>query len=163
MNANLLLSAFSGFVGAIAMLIAMYIFVGFGIQLDIPFLIGSRHTRPDQRGKAYALGILLFLLIGAIWGILYTIFMMGMVQTPKWTLGLLFGAAHGFFAGVLLSTYADSHPHVGPDKSIPDPGMFGNLWGISVPFLIILLHVIFGLVTTILYNQLYHPEYFPHV
>lgn len=163
MTANLLYAALSGLAGALAMLIPMYIFVGSGLSIDIPYLIGSHYTNPDQQGKVYSLGVILFLLIGGIWGVLYIIFMMAMVEAPQWTLGLLFGAAHGFFAGVLLSTYADNHPYVGEDKLIPDPGMFGNRWGTSIPFLIIFLHIIFGFVTVIVYNHFYHPEYFPHM
>lgn len=163
MSADFGIAAIAGLGGVVAMTIMMYILVGFGFRLDIPYILGSRFIHPGSNGKIYTVGILLHLLIGVLWGLIYTLLMIGMVQPPKWTLGLLFGAAHGFFVGVLLSTFADAHPHVGEHKAIPDPGMFGNKWGTSIPFLIILLHIAYGLTMTILYNQLYHPEFMPHM
>lgn len=163
MTANLLYAVLSGLTGAVGMLILMYLIIAGGFRLDIPYLIGSRHVDPDHHGRTYTLGVALFLIIGVIWGVLYIILMMGMVEAPQWWLGMLFGAAHGFFAGVLLSTYADTHPLVGEEKLIPDPGMFGSRWGESIPFLIILLHVVFGLITILIYNQLYYSEYYPYM
>ncbi len=159
MSANFSVAALAGLGGALAMTVFMYILVAIGFRIDVLYLIGTRFVDPSDSGKAYTVGFILHLLIGIIWGLLYVLLMIGMVESPNWTLGLQFGAAHGLFVGVIISTFADSHPHVGPDKAIPDPGMFGNRWGISIPFIIVLLHVLYGFVMTVLYNQLYQPDF----
>jgi hypothetical protein len=159
MSANFGIAAIAGLGGALAMTIFMYILVAFGFRIDVLYLIGSRFVDPSDSGKVYTVGLIVHLLIGIIWGLIYVLLMIGMVEDPRWTLGIQFGVAHGLFVGVVISTFADSHPYVGPDKAIPDPGMFGNRWGKSIPFIIVLLHIVYGLAMTMLYNQLYQPEF----
>ncbi len=161
MSADFGVAALAGLGGVVVMTVLMYIMVAFGFRVDIPYLIGTRYVNPDRSGMVYFIGFLLHLMIGILWGFIYTLLMIGMVESPNLMLGFLFGTAHGIFVGVLISTFADRHPHVGQDKAIPDPGMFGNRWGISVPFMIILLHIVYGLTMTYLYNMLYHPELMP--
>jgi len=161
--ANLFLAAVSGLVGAIVLTVLVYIFSGVGIKMDIPYLLGTRFSKSDSKSQAYIVGIILFLLIGAFWGFFYVTLMMGLSELPSWEFGLLYGFGHGFFMGVIISTFADSHPKVGEGKLIPDPGMFGANWGALVPAAIIIAHMIFGVITIFTYNHIYHPVHMPRV
>jgi len=163
LTANLLLGALSGLFGAVVMTLCIYVLNKSGVHFDILYLIGTRFVDPRQKSKAYTVGTIVHLLIGALWGVLYIILIMGMSEIPRWTLGLLFGFAHGFFSGIILSTVADANPNVGNGKAISDPGMFGNRWGKSVPFYIFVVHMVFGLVTVISYNWMYISEMIPRV
>ncbi len=63
MEANLLLAALSGFIGAIILTILIYLLRMSGQNLDIPYLIGTRYVDIDNTGKVYTTGIILHLLI----------------------------------------------------------------------------------------------------
>lgn len=154
MEANLLFAALSGFIGALILTLLMYLLKIFGHNLDIPYLIGSRFIDIDQRKKVYLTGIILHLLIGAGWGVLYVILLTAMVVTPNWPAGILWGFAHGIFVGSLMGILADTHPYIGEDKPISHPGILGNRWSNLMPYWILGLHIIFGVCTLAIYHRL---------
>lgn len=154
MEANLLLAALSGFIGAIILTILMYLLKMSGQNLDIPYLIGTRYVDINNTGKVYTTGITLHLLIGAFWGVLYVVLLTAMVVTPNWPAGILWGFAHGIFVGAMMGIVAENHPQIGEGKPIKNPGIMGNEWGTLMPYWILGLHVIFGVCTLSIYHWL---------
>lgn len=154
MEANLLLAALSGFIGALILTILIYLLKMSGQNLDIPYLIGTRYVDIDNTGKVYTTGIILHLLIGAFWGVLYVVLLTAMVVTPNWPAGILWGFAHGIFVGAMMGIVAENHPQIGEDKPIKNPGIMGNEWGTLMPYWILGLHVIFGVCTLSIYYWL---------
>ncbi|MDX1670935.1 MAG: hypothetical protein R3211_01235 [Balneolaceae bacterium] len=164
MEASFLLAAISGLIGAAVMTIFIYLFKALGLSLDIPYLLGTRLTASvSNKGKIYATGLTLHLLSGAIWGMLYILFAMAMAVKPDWALGILYGVGHGIFIGAMIGILSESHPQIGEDKPISDPGMFGHRWGKAIPYILLLLHILFGTATLLAYNWLFHPEFIPSI
>lgn len=152
MEANLLIAAISGFIGAIILTLLIYLLKMAGQDLDIPYLIGTRFMGVEDKSKIYTTGILLHLLIGAGWGVLYVFLLTAMVVTPNWAAGILWGFAHGIFVGAMMGIIADTHPYIGEGKPIEYPGILGRKWGTFMPYWILGLHIIFGVCTLSIYN-----------
>ncbi len=152
MEANLFIAAFSGFFGAIILTLLIYLLKVFDQNLDIPYLIGTRFIDINKRSQVYTAGILLHLLIGAGWGVLYVVLLTGMVVTPNWPAGILWGFAHGIFVGAMMGILADTHPNIGPDKPIKNPGILGRNWGALMPYWILGLHIVYGVCTLWIYH-----------
>ncbi len=154
MDANLLIAALAGLVGAVVITLLIYLLVKQGQKIDIPYLIGTRFADIGNKSKIYGIGITLHLLAGAGWGMLYVFLLTAMAVTPNWPAGILWGFAHGIFVGVLMSTLSENHPHVGEGRAIDEPGILGNRWGDLVPYWILGLHVIYGACTLFIYHRL---------
>ena len=154
MEANLLVAAFSGLLGAVALTLLIYLLKALGHDLDIPYLIGSRFISIENRGLVYTVGIILHLLFGAGWGVLYVVLLTAMVVTPNWPAGILWGFAHGIFVGSMMGILADTHPYIGEGKPIAVPGILGQNWGDLMPYWILGLHIIFGVSTLAIYYQI---------
>lgn len=154
MQANLLLGAVSGLIGAIILTLLIYLLKLFNQDLDIPYLLGSRFIDIEKPAKIYITGIILHLLIGAGWGVLYIILLTAMRVVPNWPAGILWGFGHGIFIGVIMGILADTHPYIGKNKPISDPGILGQRWGTLIPYWILVLHIIFGISTLGIYHWL---------
>lgn len=153
-EANLLLAALSGFVGAIILTTLIYLLKNANYNVDIPYLLGTMFADIKDKQTVYIIGVILHLLIGAFWGVLYVILLTASHIPPNWPAGILWGFAHGIFVGVIMGNLTQNHPYVGEGKPIPDPGILGSGWGDLVPYWILGLHVIFGVVTLTTYNLL---------
>ncbi len=152
MEANLLIAAISGLIGALILTLLIYLLKLFGQDLDIPYLIGTRFVDIKNKTQVYLVGILLHLLIGAGWGVLYVILLTAMVVTPNWPAGILWGFGHGIFVGAMIGIIADTHPYIGEDQPIKSPGILGQEWGALMPYWILVLHIIFGVCTLSIYH-----------
>ena len=152
MEANLLVAALSGLIGAIILTTLIYLLKLFDQDLDIPYLIGTRFVGIENKTQVYVVGISLHLLAGAGWGILYVILLTAMVVTPNWPAGTLWGFAHGIFVGSMMGIIADTHPYIGKDKPIKSPGILGREWGSLMPYWILTLHIIYGACTLLIYH-----------
>lgn len=152
-HANLWYAAVSGFFGAIILTALMYVLKAVGQNLDLPYLLGSRFVDVQQRSRVYVTGIILHLLAGAAWGILYIILLTGLAVNANWPAGILFGFAHGIFVGVLIGNLTQNHPYVGEGKPISDPGILGSNWSNLMPYWILALHMIYGVTTLAIYHQ----------
>lgn len=154
METNLLLGAFGGLVGAIIMTILIYLLKVMGHNIDIPYLLGTRFLNIENTSGVYFLGIILHLIAGALWGILYVFMITAMAVTPNWPIGILWGFGHGIFIGVLMGILSENHPYIGEGKPMSDPGILGNRWSTATPYLILILHIIFGATTLGYYHYL---------
>lgn len=153
MEANLLSAAISGFIGAIVLTVLIYLLKFFGQDLDIPYLIGTRFVDIENRNRVYLVGVLLHLLIGAGWGVLYVFLLTAIGVTPNWPAGILWGLGHGIFIGSIIGIIADTHPYIGENKPIESPGILGSNRGTLIPYWILILHIIFGVCTLAIYYQ----------
>lgn len=152
MEANLFVAALSGLAGAVVLTLLIYLLKLLGQDLDIPYLIGSRFVDIGNRFAVYTTGITMHLLIGAGWGVLYVVLLTAMVVIPNWPAGILWGFAHGIFVGSMMGIIADTHPHIGDNKSIKNPGIMGQEWGTLMPYWILGLHIIYGVCTLSIYH-----------
>jgi hypothetical protein len=152
MEVNLFVAALSGLAGAVVLTLLIYLLKLLGQDLDIPYLIGSRFVDIGNRFAVYTTGITLHLLIGAGWGVLYVVLLTAMVVIPNWPAGILWGFAHGIFVGSMMGIIADTHPHIGDNKSIKNPGIMGQEWGTFMPYWILGLHIIYGVCTLSIYH-----------
>ncbi len=154
MEANLLIAALSGFIGAVILTLLIYLLKVGGQSLDIPYLIGSRFVNIHNTSQVYTVGIALHLIIGAGWGVLYVFLLTAMVVTPNWPAGILWGLGHGIFVGSMMGILADTHPAIGEGKPIADPGIMGSSWGTLIPYYVLGLHIVYGACTLAIYHQL---------
>lgn len=153
---NLLLGAVAGLVGTAIMTILMYAAKLTGLKLDLPYLLGSRFAGLDNKSKTYTIGFLLHFLLGAAWGAFYVLTITAMAFTPNWATGILWGFAHGIFIGVVMSTMSKTHPHIGEGKEIDSPGILGRRWSPAMPYLVLGLHIIFGVTTLVTYQMIFN-------
>lgn len=154
MEANLVLGAFAGLAGAVLMTLLIYLLKAAGYSIDIPYLLGSRFLNIENTSGVYSLGIILHLLAGAAWGILYVFMITAMAVTPNWPIGILWGFGHGIFIGVLMGILSENHPYIGEGKPIKNPGILGRKWSDAIPYFFLALHVIFGAATLAIYHQM---------
>jgi len=144
MEANFFFAALSGFIGALILTILLYLLKAGGQEVDIPYFIGSRFIDIQYSTEIYLVGNLLHWVIGACWGILYVFIMSAMAVTPNWPAGILWGFVHGIFIGCIMEMIGESHPAVGENKPIDNPGILGRSWGTLIPYWFLALHIIFG-------------------
>ena len=161
MEANLLLAFLSGAAATIGITILAAVITPGGRRLDFPRLLGLYFASPGAPGKVYGIGAVLHTLLGGVWGALYVYLMIAMGVDPTWTYGALYGIIHGLFAGAILGTLADSHPKIGPESPLRDPGMYGHRWSKLIPIWLFVLHITYGAIAMGLYNILFMPEDIP--
>lgn len=151
--ANLGYAALAGILAAVVMGMLGYVVRIFGIKLDFPFIVGSFFTKAGENGKAYTIGTVLHLGLGAVYALSYIILYMGINVNPTWQIGLLFGFGNGLLSGVILGSVGDEHPQMGEGKALTKPGVFVNNWGLPTTVVFVALHMIFGLVAVLLYTH----------
>ena len=154
---NLLLAAVAGIAGTIIITILLFILRAAGQNLDIPYLLGTRFIDPENKRKVYVTGYLLHFIAGAAWGTMYVLTLTAMGVNPDWPAGILWGFAHGIFIGVMMSTVSEQHPHIGEGKAIASPGILGRRWSPLMPYWVLGIHIIFGVVTLLTYQVLFTP------
>lgn len=155
MAVNLLLAALAGIIGAAIMALFIYLFKAAGFNLDIPWLLGTRYVAIENLSKAYTIGMILHLLLGAFWGMFYVYSLIAMAVPPNWPAGIMYGVSHSIFIGAMIGILSSSHPHIGEGKAMSDPGMFGHQWGIGVTVELFIIHIIYGVSTLGIYYNLF--------
>ena len=118
-------------------------------RLSLPLLIGTLFT--GERSAANAVGLVVYLLGGWIFGFVYY-FIFASIGRTGWGLGALLGAAHGLVLLVmLLPLLPHLHPRMaseydGPDgrRTLQPPGFLALNYGYRTPLAAILAHAIYG-------------------
>jgi hypothetical protein len=119
-------------------------------RMDIPFLLGTALT--DDRTRAKVFGHALHLTAGLAFALVYYAGFV-VLGHAGWALGLLFGLAHGLFAGTTLVNVLlpAVHPRMGTPSSAADsspllesPGFLLLNYGRATPTLTILAHLAYG-------------------
>lgn len=160
MGANLLYAALSGLIGAVVMVILLYILKLIGLNVDLPGFIGKALSKDGEESNSFK-GIFVLLVVGIIWGLFDVTLMMGTTMLPSWGTGLLYGLANGVFMGMIAGTLVDSNLNVGKGKAVEDPGMFFYRWGLASSVTIVVLYIVYGFTTLVVYTGLYGPQLIP--
>jgi hypothetical protein len=118
-------------------------------RIDIPFIIGTMFT-PD-RDRARVVGLMVHLINGWFFAIVYGFFFENMHAATWWN-GALLGALQGMFIVVVaLPVLPGIHPRMvsdfrGPEPTrlLEPPGFFVRNYGSKTPFVLLFAHVIYG-------------------
>jgi hypothetical protein len=162
----------AGFVGGAVMTVVMTMMRKSGkTEMDMALLQGAMFT--GDRDKAKPLGLMMHLVvmsavvIGSVYAALFALF--DVDSSNAWWIGALFGVAHGLLAGVMMGMMPKMHPrmaesdetsghgrHESSDGSLllKPPGVFAKNYGKVTPVGVVMVHVIYGLVTGLVYSLL---------
>jgi hypothetical protein len=162
----------AGFAGGAVMTVVMMMMHKAGkTEMDMALIEGTMLT--GDRDKAKPLGLMMHLVvmsalvIGSVYAALFALFEVN--SSNAWWIGALFGVAHGLLAGVMMGMMPKMHPrmadstdapergrHEGSDGSLllKPPGVFAKNYGKATPVGIVMVHVIYGLVTGLVYSLL---------
>lgn len=128
-------------------------------RMDIPFMLGTMFT-PD-RDRAKAIGVLVHLLNGWIFALLYGA-LFHSLGTPTWWFGALVGFGHALFVlAAWMTALPGLHPRMASDTWGPDPtrlleppGFLALHYGRGTPLVTIAAHVLYGALLGALYRPL---------
>lgn len=109
-------------------------------------MLGLMFVGPDNAGLVYMLGLMVHLMMGVIFAIVYAALFDILGVDANWLWGAIFGAVHGVIAGMAFGMMPAMHPRMGPSEVLAAPGLFGVRYGSMVPIGVLLLHVVFGAV-----------------
>lgn len=132
----------------------------FGItRMDLPFMLGTAFT-PD-RDRAKAIGVVVHLVVGWVFALLYGLFFHAL-GFATWWLGALLGLGHALFVLTLWMTALPGlHPRMASDTWGPDPtrlleppGFLALNYGPATPLATIAAHVVYGALLGALYRPL---------
>ncbi|MGZ4780045.1 MAG: hypothetical protein ACXV5L_12670 [Thermoanaerobaculia bacterium] len=118
-------------------------------RIDVPFILGSMFT-PD-RDRAKVLGLVLHLLNGWLFAILFALFF-ETIDVATWWFGSLLGVLQGVFVVVVaLPMLPGLHPRMvsdfrGPEPTrlLEPPGFLASNYGRKTAIVIIVAHMLFG-------------------
>src|SRR4051794_17817208 len=118
-------------------------------RIDIPFIIGTMFTADRDRAKV--LGLLIHLINGWIFAVVYGFFFEH-VHDATWWYGALLGALQGtFIVTVVLPILPGIHPRMvsdfrGPEPTrlLEPPGFFVTNYGRKTPLVLLFVHVLYG-------------------
>ena len=119
-------------------------------RMNIPYLLGTIFTPHRDRAKIY--GLLLHLLLGVVFALLYLLAFWAWSGATWWkgvTLGALQGA---FFLTFGVTLLPGIHPRMASDQEGPTmarqlepPGFLGLNYGVRTPVSIFAAHLVWGL------------------
>lgn len=149
---------FWGFVASLALVSAESIAQGLGLtRLNLPLILGAAIT-PD-RDRARALGILLHIVMGWAFSVLYVI-AMNFLGGSTWYRGALIGLAHALFICLIgWQMLPGIHPRMasethGPTSTrmLEPPGFMGLNYGVTTPVTVFVTHAVFGMILGAFYR-----------
>jgi hypothetical protein len=143
-----------GAAGALAWEIGARLLILLGVPLlDIVYLLGTLIQGQVPSLRWWPLGMLLHLIIGAIWAIFYAYFFWSAFNLSPTIQGALFSLGPAALAGlVMLPRMGWMHALV-LNGQLPWPGLFAANFGWGGPVGIVLGHVVYGLVMGALYTR----------
>jgi hypothetical protein len=171
-------AAIAGFLGGLVMSMVMKVMAKAGkTEMDLALIQGSMFT--GDRKKAMAIGMMmhLVLLSGVVIGSIYALLFdaLGVDGGDLWWVGALFGVVHGAMAGVMMPALPLIHPRIvdedallaravptserpgspvlsaEPELRLRAPGLFGKDYGKTMPAMVIMVHVLYGLTVGLVY------------
>jgi hypothetical protein len=162
----------AGFAGGAVMTVVMTMMRKSGkTEMDMALIEGTMFT--GDRDKAKTLGTMMHLIvmsalvIGSVYAALFALF--DVDSSNAWWIGALFGVAHGLLAGVMMGMMPKMHPRMADSAEASDrgrhedsdgslllkpPGVFAKNYGKATPVGVVMVHVIYGLVTGLVYGLL---------
>ncbi len=168
----------AGFAGGLVMSMVMKAMAKAGkTEMDLALIEGSMFT--GDRTKAMAIGMVMHLVllsgvvIGSVYAVLFAAF--GVDGGDLWWVGALFGIAHGAMAGIMMAALPRMHPRMVSDdaplaRAVPTsarpgspvltgepelrlrpPGLFGKYYGETMPAMVIMVHMLYGVTVGLVY------------
>ncbi len=118
-------------------------------RIDMPFIVGTMFT--PNRDRAKVIGLVVHLVNGWIFAIVYALFFEN-VHVASWWFGGVLGAVQGMFVIVaVLPILPGVHPRMvsdfrGPEPTrlLEPPGYFAMNYGARTPIVLLVAHVIYG-------------------
>ena len=118
-------------------------------RIDIPFIVGTMFTADRDRAKV--IGVVLHVINGWLFAIVYALFFKYM-RAPTWWFGALIGCVQGtFVVVVLLPVLPGVHPRMvsdfrGPEPTrlLEPPGFLATNYGRYTPLVTVLAHALYG-------------------
>jgi len=126
-------------------------------RVDIPFIIGTMFTADRDRAKV--IGLIVHLVNGWIFAIVYGFFFQTM-HAATWWYGAILGAVQGIFVvTVVLPVLPGIHPRMvsdfrGPEPTrlLEPPGFFVMNYGGKTPLVLLFVHVLYGTTIGMFYS-----------
>ena len=126
-------------------------------RIDIPFIVGTMFT--PNRDRAKFIGVLMHLVNGWIFAIVYALFFQQM-HVATWWLGALMGCVQGLFVVVaVLPILPGMHPRMvsdfrGPEPTrlLEPPGFLAVNYGRTTPLVLLVAHATYGLILGTFYS-----------
>lgn len=147
-----------GFVGTIILTSILAGSQGIGLtRMNIPYLLGTMVT-PD-RDRAKIIGVIMHLINGWIFSLLY-VFAFQALDSATWWLGGLFGILHATFVlTVGMPILPGMHPcmaseYQGPTvvRQLEPPGFLALHYGFRTPISVLIAHIVYGMILGGLYS-----------
>lgn len=143
----------AGLTATFVITLLIYLCRAMGLYLDFPQMIGLFFVSSKFGAVVYTVGLLIHFTLGALFGLLYA-WLFHVLEVPSnWLWGGIFGALHGILAGAFMSLLSLIHPRMGPEKSLPSPGLFFKNYGALIPIKFAFLHLSFGIIVGWLYTS----------
>ena len=120
-------------------------------RIDMPFIIGTMFTADRDRAKV--IGLVVHLVNGWLFAIVYALFFQA-VHKATWWFGGLIGAVQGLFVVVaVLPVLPGVHPRMvsdfrgpQPTRLLEPPGFLAANYGRYTPIATILAHALYGVI-----------------
>lgn len=147
---------FAGILGTALMTLAMVAGRIMGLATDMLRILGLFFVSERHPRQMYVVGLLIHFTFGAVFGVLYAIFLTLVGAAPfvgaaaGW--GAVFGVVHGAGVGAALGALPAVHPRMGHGGVLSEPGLFGRNIGLAMPVGLILLHIIYGVTAGVFYS-----------
>ncbi|HEY5946412.1 MAG TPA: hypothetical protein VIV40_13005 [Kofleriaceae bacterium] len=147
-----------GFASTIVLTTLMAGSQGLGLtRMNIPYLLGTLAT--SHRDRAKTLGVLLHVVMGWLFSLVYVI----ALQTwggPTWWKGGAIGLVHAAFVlAAALPAMPGMHPRMASETRGPTvvrvlepPGFFGRNYGYRTPVSVVVAHIAFGIILGAFYR-----------
>jgi hypothetical protein len=121
-------------------------------RMNIPYMLGTMVTADRDRAKP--IGVLLHVINGWLFSLLYVLAFHAWDGGPTWWKGAAIALVHGgFVLAAGLPTMPGIHPRMasetrGPTvvRQLEPPGFFGLNYGYRTPVSIVIAHVAFGVI-----------------
>ncbi len=136
---NVVAAIVAGIAGTLVMTALMVMAPRMGMpKMDIIGMLGSMFTADS--GAARRLGLILHLMMGIVFAIIYALLWQAGIGSVTWLWGLIFGFVHALVVIIMMPIMMRMHPR--------PPAMAGGMKTVAGQ---IMGHLVFGLVTALVY------------
>ncbi|NOZ48460.1 MAG: hypothetical protein GXP37_00235 [Chloroflexi bacterium] len=136
---NFIAAIVAGLFGTLAMTLLMMLAPKMGMpKMDIMGLLGSMFAADS--GSAKKIGVILHLMMGVIFALIYALLWQLGLGSITWVWGLIFGLVHGLIVIMMMPVMMRMHPRP-PAMASGMAALAGQMMG----------HLVFGLVMVLVY------------
>lgn len=149
---NIVAAVVAGLVATLAMTAVMSMAPAMGLpRMEIPKMLGSMFVRGE--GTANGLGLMLHLMMGVIFAVIYAIGFTALNAAPTWYIGVLFGSMHWLVAMLAMGMMGSIHPRI-REGVMADTGVFMLKLGAMAPAGALMGHWVYGILVALVYTLL---------